>query len=91
MSVPIRVFCYSYIKKKKKLRAYSLALIASDSAHVLFIHTKCLVPAGKMATINLARNRYQNFHVISIYGLINYGCPLDEDICVNGRQGRREN
>lgn len=24
-------------------------------------------------------------------GLINYGCPLDEDIYVNGRQGRRKN
>lgn len=62
-------------------------MIATDAEH-LSINLNCLLKPSEMVTINLPRKRFQNFHRISVHGLINYGCPLDEDIYVNGRWGR---
>lgn len=83
MAIHIGVFCYIYIQKLKGLRAHSLTLIATYAEH-LSINLNCLLNPSEMITINLPRKRFQNFHGISIHGLINYGCPLDENIYVNG-------
>lgn len=91
MSILIEVFCCIYINKLKRLRVHSVTLIISDAARFLSIHINCSLPLGKMSTLKLPKNRFQNFYGISKYNKKNYRCLLDEDIYVNGRQGSRQN
>lgn len=84
MAMQIGVFCYISIQKLKGLRGHSLALIATDVEN-LSIPLNCFLNPSKIVSINLPRKRFQNFHGILIHRLITYGCPLDQDIYVNGR------